>query len=159
MHIEEDSVGRPSLPEGHQYVYSEFEIALKRLINEHSAENTSGTPDYILAAYLINCLNAFDSAVRMRANWRGESVELPALQKLHEGKYNVPVSVYADGRQQNDIGEAEIKVWPGEAYKAALVTRVIPVFEYDPNDPHKYESGIIQEYPVVKGVDDGRRPE
>jgi hypothetical protein len=146
--LDEDRVGRPPLPEGHQYVYSELEVALQRLINEHSAENDSGTPDYILASYLSGALGLFNITVRARANWRGESVELPALRKLHEGKHTVPVTVYDIRGRRNDIGEAEIKVWPGEAYNGALVTRVIPAFEYDPEQPNKYDPGIVLEIPV-----------
>ena len=35
---------------------------IETVINCNSAENGSNTPDFILAEYLINCLNAFDLA-------------------------------------------------------------------------------------------------
>ena len=38
-------------------------------INKHSAENKSNTPDFILAQFLMTCLNAFDHAVEMRDRW------------------------------------------------------------------------------------------
>lgn len=59
-----------------------FEQELMQLINHHSMENHSGTPDYILAAFLRGVLHQFDCAVMGRAVWRGESVELPATQRL-----------------------------------------------------------------------------
>ncbi len=41
----------------------------EELINEHNAELPSGTPDYILAKYLMDCLNAFHNAVELRTDW------------------------------------------------------------------------------------------
>ena len=45
--------------------------ALTDLINRHSAENTSNTPDYILAQFLIGCLDAFNTGVQKRETWYG----------------------------------------------------------------------------------------
>ena len=57
-----------------------FEQDLEDLINRHNAEDASGTPDYILAAYLRSCLMAFNEAVSSRAEWRGESCGLPGTR-------------------------------------------------------------------------------
>ena len=38
-------------------------------INKHSAENGSNTPDFILANYLVGCLEQFDVAVQAREQW------------------------------------------------------------------------------------------
>lgn len=43
-----------------------FRHDLERVINAHSKENGSDTPDYVLAEFLIGCLAAFDQAVRIR---------------------------------------------------------------------------------------------
>lgn len=43
------------------------------LLNKHSAENGSDTPDFILADYLMNCLDAFDKAVTAREKWYGRA--------------------------------------------------------------------------------------
>ena len=40
-------------------------------LNRCSRENGSNTPDFILAQYLANCLEAFDVAIRQRAQWYG----------------------------------------------------------------------------------------
>ena len=55
---------------------------LTSLLNRYTAENVSGTPDFILSEYLLDCVKAFNSAVVKRADWRGESTELPALLSL-----------------------------------------------------------------------------
>ena len=48
-----------------------FEEKLKELLNEHSMENDSNTPDFILAQFLTACLDAFDRAVQQRETWYG----------------------------------------------------------------------------------------
>jgi len=48
---------------------SEFREELASLINRHSAENGSDTPDFILAEYLSNCLDNFDHALQARIRW------------------------------------------------------------------------------------------
>jgi hypothetical protein len=50
---------------------TEFEKELESLINRHSLENGSNTPDFILAEYLRDCLDAFDIAVTKRSDWYG----------------------------------------------------------------------------------------
>lgn len=50
---------------------TQLQKELSELLNRHSEENRSDTPDFILAAYLINCLNAYNSAVNAREKWYG----------------------------------------------------------------------------------------
>lgn len=45
---------------------SDFRRELTSLINSHSKENGSNTPDYVLAEYLEGCLAAFDKATQNR---------------------------------------------------------------------------------------------
>jgi hypothetical protein len=49
---------------------------LAHIINRASAENTSNTPDFVLAQYLQTCLDAFDCAVQQRDRWYGGTLEL-----------------------------------------------------------------------------------
>ncbi len=42
---------------------------LTKLINSLSLENSSNTPDWILAEYLFNCLMAYNEAVHERDKW------------------------------------------------------------------------------------------
>jgi hypothetical protein len=44
---------------------------LASLLNRHSAENRSNTPDFILAQFMMNCLQAYNEAVLDRADWYG----------------------------------------------------------------------------------------
>ncbi len=48
-----------------------FTEELEQLINKHSQENGSDTPDYILAAYLSRCLANFNHAVNDREQHYG----------------------------------------------------------------------------------------
>ena len=48
-----------------------FKKELEQLINSHSLENESNTPDFILAQYIENCLRAFTEATQQRETWYG----------------------------------------------------------------------------------------
>lgn len=50
---------------------STFEDDIRHAINCHSKENGSNTPDWMLAAYLADCLTAWDKAVTAREKWYG----------------------------------------------------------------------------------------
>jgi len=41
------------------------------VLNKHSVENDSDTPDFILAGYLVKCLEAWNAHVRWRRTWWG----------------------------------------------------------------------------------------
>ena len=47
---------------------------LEGLLNRYSLENGSDTPDFILAEYLIQCLTAWNVAVKDRERWHGHRV-------------------------------------------------------------------------------------
>lgn len=50
---------------------STFYDELCDLINKYSLEGKSNTPDFILAQYLEDCLDTFDTAIQNRALWYG----------------------------------------------------------------------------------------
>jgi hypothetical protein len=54
-----------------------FKRELTTLLNSYSFENDSNTPDFILARYLLNCLNAWNDAVMERETWHGRTT--PAI--------------------------------------------------------------------------------
>ena len=56
-----------------KYESMDFEKELKHLINMHSKENASNTPDFILALYLSGCLDVFATAIRQREGWYGRN--------------------------------------------------------------------------------------
>lgn len=51
---------------------------IESAINRHCAENASNTPDFILAEYLLGCLDAFDAAVSRREQWYGRATGVSA---------------------------------------------------------------------------------
>ena len=55
-------------PREREHAYG-FRLELQRLLNRCSMENGSDTPDFILAEYIMGCLNSFDMAVRKRSSW------------------------------------------------------------------------------------------
>ncbi len=44
-------------------------LEIERAINRASREDRSNTPDYILAEYLVRCLDAFEKATNQRTEW------------------------------------------------------------------------------------------
>lgn len=46
--------------------YTDFRKELTELINRYSIENGSDTRDYILADYLIECLDAYEKATQRK---------------------------------------------------------------------------------------------
>ena len=52
-----------------------FKSELTTLINKHSLENASNTPDHILARYIQGCLTAFNTAVTTRDIWYGNGLD------------------------------------------------------------------------------------
>jgi hypothetical protein len=55
-----------------------FRDELAALINKHSLENGSDTPDFLLASYLEQCLMLFGQAVQSREQWYGRRRTGPA---------------------------------------------------------------------------------
>lgn len=50
-----------------------FEERLAHLLNEFSKENSSDTPDFVLASYLGQCLTAFNLATHRREQFYGRA--------------------------------------------------------------------------------------
>jgi len=50
---------------------TQFAQRLEHLLNAHSQENASNTPDFILAQYLLACLAAWNMGVQQRETWYG----------------------------------------------------------------------------------------
>lgn len=63
----------------------DFRTELASLINRHSLENGSNTPDFILADYLVRCLATFDECVLWRQRWSApEPIPEPAPEPVPE---------------------------------------------------------------------------
>lgn len=48
---------------------TKFEERLSSFLNQERAENGSDTPDFILAEYLLGCLESFNRATVQRDKW------------------------------------------------------------------------------------------
>lgn len=59
---------------------NEFERELRDLINRHSRESASNTPDEILAEYIEDSLAAFNRAVQRREVWYGRDGRPPVTK-------------------------------------------------------------------------------
>lgn len=53
---------------------SNFKKELEQLINKHSIENESNSPDFILAEYLTLCLEAWKRSIKNREKWYGREI-------------------------------------------------------------------------------------
>lgn len=53
-----------------------FKKELESLINRHGRENVSNTPDFILAQYLLDCLENFNRTSLAREKWYGKSLSI-----------------------------------------------------------------------------------
>lgn len=64
------------LPESKVKEKDSFQRELEQLLNAHSMENGSNTPDFILAEYMRTCLKAFNTASRAREAWYGKELTI-----------------------------------------------------------------------------------
>lgn len=64
-----------------------MEVGLRReiasVLNRHSMEKHSNTPDFILAKYLTNCLRAFDIAMQEREVYFNQDIKHESDCALH----------------------------------------------------------------------------
>lgn len=80
-----------------------FRKELESLINGQSRENGSNTPDWILADYLVACLQTFDNTVNARERWYSREPQLIG---------EVPPSVEELEGLLAENGDVEIKINP-----------------------------------------------
>lgn len=69
-----------------------FRKELTTLVNRYSQENGSNTPDFLLAAYLVACLETYDVTVSAREKWYGRSSGFPPLDNVSCPSDNPPGS-------------------------------------------------------------------
>lgn len=117
---------------------SELEQDLGHLLNRHSAENESGTPDFILAMFLKAQLDLFNQTINNRAAWRGESVELSALQQLRRDS-EMTKKAAAYFKQLVEAGVIQVHT----PLEATDIYREIMDMQYPPN-PQDLEQGGLE---------------
>lgn len=60
-----------------------LEQELGALLNRHNAEADSDTPDFLLAGYLLACLQVWNTTVEAREAWYGRTLKkTPPLSEL-----------------------------------------------------------------------------
>lgn len=64
----------------------DLQRALTGLLNKFSVEGESNTPDFILAKFMLKCLEAFDEATTSRTSWHVTSKEEAATERDAELK-------------------------------------------------------------------------
>lgn len=94
---------------------------LRAAINRASAENSSNTPDFILAEYLTTCLAAFDLAANRRDDWYGVKLD-------PSGRKTAPVSQPVPGGLMEALKKA-LPIAPSRP-----VPDVAPVIDRSPCD-------------------------
>lgn len=50
----------------------ELKRDLASVLNRHNIDNQLNTPDFILADYIVRCLESFEEANKERNRWNGE---------------------------------------------------------------------------------------
>ena len=85
---------------------TELQKAISQAINSLSAEKGSGTPDFILAEFLTDCLMAWNKATRKRSDWY--SPEEPATEDS---------SVVQPVPEWRELGQDEV-ICEGDEYAA-----------------------------------------
>jgi len=55
---------------------TELEKGIAKLINGESRENDSNTPDFLLAEFMMACLDAFELANNKREVWYGVTLDI-----------------------------------------------------------------------------------
>jgi hypothetical protein len=125
---------------------SGLERDIAAVMNRHSEENESGTPDFILAGFLIGVLDAYNKTLGERAVWRGESLELPALQRLRQDTEMMDRTI----KHLRELVEQGV-ITINEPLEATDIYRGI----MDAREPEPHDSKIV---PLAMYVD-GRRNE
>lgn len=85
---------------------------LANLLNRHSRENASNTPDWVLAEYLVGCLENFETFVNKREKWYGVQLipargrELGPVLYLDPTRQPAPLGTLGDNPAARESGLA-----------------------------------------------------
>lgn len=75
---------------------SEFQEEFSALLNKHSKENGSNTPDFILVEFLSKVLRSFDYAVNHRSAWFKNESQEEASEVVRRGLIAVEDQSYKE---------------------------------------------------------------
>lgn len=54
----------------------DFKKELEKLVNKYSKDNAADTPDFILADYLIGCLDVFEDTIQRKNQYTEQTEEV-----------------------------------------------------------------------------------
>lgn len=108
---------------------TKFERELADLINKHSLENESNTPDFILATFLKGSLDNFNSTIDSREQWYGRGDEVV------DDSIELPVDFMGD----NTPNEIDLNPPPKQVFK-------IEVGDMDEADIDEYIKEITKQF-------------
>lgn len=137
---------------------STFEDELRALINKHSLENDSDTPDFLLAKYMCKSLDLFNVITRHRDHYYGRSrkteVQAPGEFDLVANK----IELQHFGDINTALDRLSIRQTPGE-FKETNAVRVAALGERSysgtgkPRHPYDRPDSFWEE------EDGGKRPD
>jgi hypothetical protein len=79
---------------------TDFAKELEQLINKHSMENQSDTPDFILAEFMMNALQSYERAIYQRTSWYGIEVPIQEQKKTEEIQPTSEISTKSENFNQ-----------------------------------------------------------
>ena len=109
-----------------------FMQELERLINKHSQENGSNTPDFILANYLKNCLGAFNDAVESRELWYGRKpaeASIETIEQLSQHHKDIADNIAGPNGQtyRGNVDTSDLEAISDAVRERAVQQRSFPV--------------------------------
>lgn len=84
--------------------YDKFEIELTELLNKHSLENYSNTPDYIISRFLVMSLQSFENSIKLRDYWYNFEPHKYTIEETKE-------------KQKSILFEVAVKVTDSEKFE------------------------------------------
>jgi hypothetical protein len=79
---------------------------LAALLNSYSLENESNTPDFVLADYLIRCLDAYNVALTSRAQWY-DRMDVPGRGSLPFDEATGPILDVGDDSPEDVLEKTD----------------------------------------------------
>lgn len=80
---------------------TDFERDIAYVINRHSRENVSNTPDFVLARHMVAALEAFEATTAAREPSKASGPDCPGCG-AEEVEADTPLTTYACGSKDYD---------------------------------------------------------
>ena len=74
--------GVDAQPDNERDPYSDFQKDLEGLLNRHSIENRTDTPDFILAEYMVENLRALEHHHHAKKCWFSPAMQKPSNEPI-----------------------------------------------------------------------------